>query len=80
MTAALDAISRIDDGTATVLDRTIAALFDDHASTDWHRRLAAREVTPAGFCPLHGDVLDGYGDCGACFLDHDSAMRRADDL
>ncbi len=75
------AITRIDDGVRLPGDDEIADLFDAHASTNWHRRLAVLDnVTPAGFCRLHGERLDEVGDCGTCFRDEDRAISRSTDI
>ncbi len=79
--AAEDAITRLDDGVPLPGDTLIADLFDAHASDTWHRRLTLLDTqTPAGFCPLHGDRLDDFGDCGTCFLDHDRYVQRCEDI
>lgn len=67
MTAALDALARLDDGVPLPGDRTLADLFDQHIQWDAF-------VPPAPFC-RHGNTAD----CNSCFLDHDDLMRRADD-
>lgn len=78
-TEALAAIERLDDGCASPADRLIVEVFDAHCDDDWHRRLTVLDVPPAGFCPLHGERLDAAGDCGSCYVAHDSAMQRVED-
>jgi hypothetical protein len=80
VTDTLAAISRLDDGLALDGDRELALIFDRHASAVEHRRETALDVTPAGFCPLHGERLDRFGDCGTCFLDHDRYVQRCEDI
>ncbi len=60
MTAALDAIARLDFGQPLPGDAEIAAVFDRHSSDDWFRfeqHLAAVEAHPT--CGADCDVHDG---------------------
>lgn len=66
MTAALRAVSRLDDGLASPTDRSLAAAYD-HACQ-------LQAFVPPVFC-IHG----GGPDCNTCYLDHDDLMRRAED-
>lgn len=69
MTAALDALSRLDDGLPiSTADRDMLALFDQHCA--WEAF-----VPPEPLC-RHGNTTD----CNSCFLDHDDLMRRAEDI
>lgn len=67
MTTALQALSRMDDGTFSPADTLLADRYDLHCQ-------AGACVWPDLMCP-HGVT----GDCHACFLDHDDEMRRAED-
>lgn len=66
MTAALDALARIDDGFALAGDRDLAALFDRHCQWD---------ARPCLICGDHGGP-----ECTACLIAHDELMRRTEDI
>jgi hypothetical protein len=68
MTAATDALCRLDDGNPLPGDRTLAAIFDRHCAWDAF-------VWPEPLC-RHGNTTD----CNSCFLDHDKAVDRSGDL
>ncbi len=78
-TLASDAIARIDDGHASPADRLIADLFDAHSQDRWTRVGALLDVLPADVCACGGRKEPAEFECQGCFLDHDDAMRRADD-
>lgn len=67
MTVAADALARLDDGLGRPGDREIAAVLDRHLQWD--------AFIPPTYC------IHGQGDgCNSCFLDHDDAMRRTEDI
>lgn len=68
MTAALDALARLDDGLPLPGDDVLLAVFDRHCQ--WGAFTA-----PEPLCQ-HGQTAD----CNSCFLDHDDLMRRAEDI
>jgi len=55
-----------------------AEAYSQLAHGRFELRLA--ELDADGFCPLHGDRLDGAGDCVSCYIDYDAWMRRVEDL
>lgn len=63
---ALEALSRVDDGLAQGGDLELIEILDRHCQ--WEA------FVPPVFC-RHGQ---GPG-CNSCFLDHDDAVRRAED-
>jgi hypothetical protein len=65
--AASDALARLDDGLQDPDDAELAAVLELHCQT--------AAFVPPVFC-RHGL---GPG-CNSCFLDHDDAMRRAEDI
>lgn len=67
MTAALDALARLDFDTVLPEDAAVLAVFERHC------QLGAFE--PPVDC-RHGVT----GDCNSCFLDYDQALRRAEDI
>jgi hypothetical protein len=67
VTAALDALARLDDGTPLPGDAALAAVFERHCQ--WEAF-----VPPEPLC-RHGNTAD----CNPCFLDWDDLMRRVED-
>ena len=79
MTAALDAIVCIDDGTTLAGDDELAALFDAHASDNWYRRLAALDTYDTDRCVICGTTGEGP-ECDHCTTDHDYTVARTADV
>ena len=79
MITVLDAIARLDDGTAFAGDRELAALFDAHASDNWYRRLAALDTYDADRCVTCGTTGEGP-ECDHCTTDHDYTVARTADV
>lgn len=84
MTAALGAIERIDDGTATAEDRLITDLHDlglqaVHARRELVRQHAELVAWLAGQCPVC--VPDGFGvECDSHYAAWDQRIARTVDL
>lgn len=82
--AALEAIERLDDGTATAEDRPIADLHDLGLQAVHTRRELANQHAElvawlAGQCPVC--VPDGYGEeCDRHYADWDRKIARTVDL
>jgi hypothetical protein len=67
LAAAQDALARLDDGGALPGDTVLAEIFDRHCKWDAQR-----------ICLICGGP--NGPECDRCVIDHDDAMRRAEDV
>jgi len=83
VTSAQDAVTRLDEGAGRPGDEALANAYDEYCRQEWlvledRRQAEAFLSWLATQCPVC--VTDGMGqECDRCFLDHDQAMRRAED-
>jgi hypothetical protein len=80
MTAAPAALSRIDDGLATLDDRELADIFDRHSQPSAYRLELSLGVLPADVCPCGQPKEPAEPTCNSCFLDHEIAVDRSADV
>lgn len=73
MTAALEALTRLDDGLELPGDRELAEIFERHCRQE---AFVPPPITPAG---LVCDGPDGP-ECGTCTVGHDLAVARSADV
>lgn len=78
MTAALDAIARLDDGAALAGDRELADAYDWASSVYLYRAEQRLERFRADRCVIC-DGPDGP-ECDSCTAGHDHAVSRSGDL